>query len=580
MTVASPPSPPAEPLASPPPEDGPDPALPLDDPIAIARDVFGWSELRPGQAAAIDSVVAGADTVVVLPTGAGKSAIYQIAGRLRGGLTVVVSPLLALQQDQVHSLTDRDLQAAALSSRLSARARRTLLDRLAGTGTPVDYLFVAPEQLADDDVVERLAAAAPGLFVVDEAHCIAAWGHDFRPDYLHLGAVARRLGRPPVLALTATASPPVRQEIARRLGLRDPVIEVGGFDRPNLHLSVRQHVEADDRDAAVLDDVGRLTGPGIVYTATRRSADELGRRLADTGRTVAVYHAGKSAADRARVETAFRSGDVDVLVATVAFGMGVDKPDIRYVLHAALADSPDAYYQEIGRAGRDGERATVRLHYRAADLGLRRFFASAGADEKTWRAVHARLRTDGPVTSLRDLARKVDRPERQVTRAISLLQDAGIVRRTGRRIALVASPTAAEAVAAATALIEQRAEIDRTRIEMMRGYAETTDCRGRRLLAYFGDSAAGPCGHCDNCDDRSSPDHPDRSDRQESPAADGPYPPQSRVRHPEFGSGLVMDIEDGRLTVLFDDHGYRVLGLSAVLEHGLLTPDGGDGRLG
>lgn len=551
-----------------------DPALPEDNPIAVAREVFGWSDLRPGQAAAVDAVVAGADTVAVLPTGAGKSAIYQIGGRLRGGLTVVVSPLLALQQDQVESLTDRELAAAALNSRLSTRARRDLLDRLAGQGPPMEYLFVAPEQLADDETVTRLAAARPVLFVVDEAHCVASWGHDFRPDYLRLGEVAERLGRPPVLALTATASPPVRREIVERLGLRDPVIEIGGFDRPNLHLSVAHHVEVDDRDAAVIADVAELPGPGIVYTATRRAADELGERLRDTGRRVAVYHAGRSAKDRATVENAFHDGDVDVLVATVAFGMGVDKPDIRYVLHAAVADSPDSYYQEIGRAGRDGQPATIRLHYRAADLGLRRFFAAAGTDEKTWRAVHRRLREHGPAGSIRTLAAAIGRPERRVTRAVSLLQDAGAVRRTGRRITLVGSPTAGDVVAAATALIERREEIDRTRIEMMRGYAESTDCRGRRLVAYFGDDPGGPCGHCDNCARDDGDPVPERlaPDATGPENRDTPFPPGSRVVHPEFGPGQVLDLEDGRLTVLFDDHGYRVLDQAAVLDHRLLVP--------
>jgi ATP-dependent DNA helicase RecQ len=325
----------------------------------------------------------------VLPTGWGKSAIYQLAALLIPGPTVVVSPLIALQRDQVRSLLANDVTAAEANSQMGAADRRRALDHLASGD--VEFVFLAPEQLAKEEVVAEISAARPSLFVVDEAHCISAWGHDFRPDYLGLASVVAAVGRPPVLALTATAAPPVREEIVERLELRDAVLVVRGFDRPNISLSVERFVDAADKRAAAVERAATTQGAGIVYVATRRSAEEVAEALQSRRVAAAPYHAGLPAAERNATQAAFTEGDVRVIVATTAFGMGIDKPDVRFVHHHDAAESLDAYYQEIGRAGRDGDPAEAVLFYRPEDLGVRRFFASGGDDETRRRVERSRV---------------------------------------------------------------------------------------------------------------------------------------------------------------------------------------------
>jgi ATP-dependent DNA helicase RecQ len=352
----------------------------------VARDLLGYEDFRPGQERAMQAVLAGRDTLAVLPSGAGKSAVYQVAGPLVDGPVLVVSPLIALQRDQVQRLEDvPELgRAAMLNSGLSAGDQRAALEGLAD-GT-VRYLFLAPEQLTKPEVVEAIAGAGPALFVVDEAHCVSAWGHDFRPDYLRLGGVVEQLGHPTVLALTATAAPPVRAEIVERLGMTDPEVVVAGFDRPEIRLEVEQHADAHAKDAAVLDrvlaEVGEGRVPGIVYSATRRGTEDIAAALADRGLRAAAYHAGLRKSEREETQRAFMEDDLDVVVATTAFGMGIDKPDTRFVVHAEPADSVDSYYQEIGRAGRDGEPALALLVSRQEDLGIRKFFAAGVPGEE------------------------------------------------------------------------------------------------------------------------------------------------------------------------------------------------------
>lgn len=537
-------------------------AADYDDAIgAAARDRLGFASLWPGQREAVTAVVAGRDTLAVLPTGGGKSAIYQLAGTLIDGPTVVVSPLIALQHDQVRAIDESDLDpAAALNSTLSASERE---EHVSALGDRVEFVFLAPEQLTRPDTLEDLRAAEPSLLVVDEAHCISDWGHDFRPDYLRLGAVVDALGHPPVLALTATAAPPVRHEIVRRLRLADPKVIVRGFDRPNIRLAVeRYHDEQRQRDA-LLGAVRSATTPGIVYVATRAAAEDVAGDLRVAGVDALAYHAGMADSDREHAHAAFLSGEADVIVATPAFGMGIDKPDVRFVFHAHIPDSLDSYYQEVGRAGRDGDAAAGLLFYRQEDLGLRRFFAGAGqVDEQTLAVVAEAI--DRGTHHLDELADQLDASPTKLAIALSRLEDAGAVRISadGGLVVTEARGGLCRAASAAADAGEARQHYEQSRIEMIRGYAETEQCRGRYLLNYYGEELGRVCGHCDNC--RTS------ADAEEVPDV-VPWPLQARVEHPKWGIGTVVRTEPDRVVVVFDDAGYRTLALDVVEDRDLLA---------
>ncbi|TFV67834.1 UNVERIFIED_ORG: ATP-dependent DNA helicase RecQ [Bacillus sp. AZ43] len=545
-----------------------------------ARDVLGYEEFRPGQEAAMQSVVGGRDTLAVLPSGAGKTAVYQVAGQLLDGPVVVVSPLIALQRDQVERLTeleDRAGRAAQLNSTMSAGDQREVLESL-GDGT-VRFVFLAPEQLAKPEVVDAIAEAGPALFVVDEAHCVSAWGHDFRPDYLRLGGVIEQLGHPTVLALTATAAPPVRAEIVERLDMREPQVVVAGFDRPEIRLEVDHHADARAKELGVLDrvltELGEGRGPGIVYSATRKGTEEIASELADRGLRARHYHAGLNKADREDTQRAWMEDELDVVVATTAFGMGIDKPDTRFVIHAEPADSLDSYYQEIGRAGRDGEPALAVLVYRQEDLGLRRFFAAGAPAEEELQQVAGLVQAaaaagieDG--VDVKDLREETGRAATPLARDLNLLEQvsAVVLDEDGAAHPADGAPSPGDAAAAARELAEHHERVDQSRVEMMRGYAETTECRRQFLLGYFGEQLDEPCGNCDNCSAGTA---------QESPAVDDqdtPFPVETAVEHSEWGPGVVMRVEDDRITVLFDEVGYKTLGLAAVEANDLLRTRG------
>ncbi len=546
----------------------------------VAAEGFGFAGLRDGQLEAMRAIVEGRDTLCVLPTGGGKSAVYQIPALLRDGPTIVVSPLIALQRDQVRGLSDRlsgllGEPAVAANSDAGAAARQAAFDAVRQGRT--EFLFLAPEQLAREDVRAALREARPSLFVVDEAHCIASWGHGFRPDYLLLGQVIEDLGRPTVVALTATAAPPVRREIRERLRMRDEVEVVRGFDRPEIFLSVASFTDDDEKRARLVERIAAETKPALVYAATRRGTEELAEELAGLGLSVHAYHAGLRAAVRREVEADFAADRCDVVVATTAFGMGIDKPNVRAVIHADVADSIDSYYQEIGRAGRDGEAAVACLFYRPEDLGLRRFFASGKVDEIALQRVATLLgHAEGPVTP-KELAAAADLRDTALTRLVDLLACADVVtvRDDGRVAARADAPEPQEAARRAVAVAESRVEIERSRVEMMRAYAETRDCRRVFLLTYFGEPTSGPCGNCDTCltglpEQRQAEQARANQRRAETGEDEAPFPAGCAVRHVSWGSGQVVRAEDDRITVLFDDVGYRTLSVAAVRERHLL----------
>ncbi len=458
----------------------------MQDIVQLAREKLGFQELRPGQEEAVRAVTEGRDTLVVMTTGSGKSAIYQIAGWVIEGATLVISPLISLQRDQIENIEgEQPGEAAAIDASVSETRREERLGELADE--EIEFLFLAPEQLAREETVARLAEANVSLLVVDEAHCISEWGHDFRPDYLRIGDVAERLGSPTVLALTATAAPPVRDEILERLNMRDPELIVRGFDRPNIRLEVDRHHDDRAKRRALLERVEALGGPGIVYAATRETAEEVADALAERGLRALAYHAGLSGGRRDEAHEAFMEDRLDVIVATTAFGMGVDKPNVRFVFHNEPSESVDSYYQEIGRAGRDGEPAEAVLFYRTEDLGLRRFFAGGGDDEA-------------------------------------------------------------------------RRAFNKSRVELMRGYAEHDHCRRAFILSYFGEEAAEECGNCDNCE----------AGHGRAETGERPFEVGAGVRHGEWGEGVVQRYDGDQVAILFEEVGYKTLSVELVTERGLL----------
>ena len=532
-----------------------------------AREVFGWASLRDGQEEAVAALLDGRDVIAVLPTGAGKSAVYQLAGAMLPGTTIVVSPLIALQADQLAALADAPAApaAVAVNSTLGDRAVEDAWDAL--TSGDARYVFLSPEQLAKEDVRDRLRSLDVALLTVDEAHCVASWGHDFRPDYLRLDAVRRDLGSPPTVALTATGADPVRREIAERLALHDPLVVVREVDRPNISLDVVRETSAESKRDGVADLVGALAPPGLLYTATRRETEEYAAALRDAGLRAAAYHAGLSAGDRSRVHERFLADELDVVVATNAFGMGIDKPNVRFVVHASVPESLDAYYQEVGRAGRDGQPAQATLFYRPEDLGLRKYFVARSADEDRLAAVYAAIAaSDSPLPS-RAIGQIAGVSTRAATGLVNLLVEGGAVRVTRRGAAARDGMTAKTAARAAADASERRARIEESRLEVMRRYAETRDCRRRVLLGYFGDQPAEPCGNCDTC--RSGTAH-------EASAAErsGRFAVGEAVDHVEWGRGSVVDVDDDRMTVFFAEQGYKVLALEAVEQSAIVTPVG------
>ena len=524
----------------------------------VARQRFGIERFRPGQPELLRAVFEGRDVLGILPTGAGKSLSYQLPALFLPRPVVVVSPLISLMQDQHDKLAEYDIDAAKVNSALSESEEREAAVEIRN-GEP-EIVFVTPERLENADYLRVLAEGGVSLFVVDEAHCLSQWGHDFRPAYLGLRDAIRALGRPPVLALTATATPRVVRDILQELDVRGAEVVNTGIQRPNLVFEVVPTVNDDAKRARLLRILDETPGVGIVYVATVREAEALTDWLDAAGVVVARYHGRLPKKDREEIHRRFMTDAYRVIVATNAFGLGIDKPDVRFVVHYHVPDSIEAYYQEAGRAGRDGEPARAVLLYRVEDSAIQRYFIGGKYPRpEESAAVWQALTTLGDLQSRAAvppgvLAAAVGVAERKLRVIVAQLSRAGVVERRGGGVRLVQAFASPDELQAFLSAYEARRRDDRERLELIMRYAQATDCRVRFIARYFAEPLERDCGRCDNCRARAAgrlerPVAPPR--RPAAPAPPAPFRPGEPVAHRTFGRGEVTGVDVEGVTVVF-----------------------------
>ena len=507
-----------------------DPFAPLaGDPDEALTDIFGFPSFRPGQREVIDAVVDGEDTIVVMPTGSGKSLCYMLPACVTPGLVIAVSPLIALMKDQTDALEEFGIPATFINSSLPWPEQRRRLDAIRLGAYKL--VLVAPERFRNDAFMRAISGLPIGIFAIDEAHCISAWGHDFRPDYLNLGAVRKTLGEPTTLALTATATTEVQKDMALQLDLEAPKVVVSGFERPNLFFEVysaRRRAEKFARLEAAVNQVEE--GSILVYCATRKQVNRVSDKLREGGHHPAIYHAGLSDQKRDEIQDAFMAGDAPLLVATNAFGMGVDKSDVRLIVHFNIPGSVEAYYQEAGRAGRDSEDAHYLLLYNRNDLRIHEFFIeNSFPDPSVVKGVWSQLQRHGTGTHHLDaemLADHLNRGGRSrdkihpwaVESALRLLQRGGHIEfgvRSSMPWIAVQDLARERDLRVDWEDLKTRRQIEERHLDQATRYATGSSCRQDYLVRYFSESLGSKdgCGHCDMC--CGVPDYGGPSQRQE-----------------------------------------------------------------
>lgn len=458
---------------------------------------FGLNGFRPGQEDAIRGLVEGRDVMGIMPTGAGKSLIYQLTAFELPGVTVVVSPLLALMRDQEQKLRRTGVVAARLDSTLTTKETNKTLDDIEEGKRKI--IYVTPERAASGRLEEELGGQKVSLFVVDEAHCVSEWGHDFRPSYLFLQRAIDQLGRPPVCALTATATPSVADDIIRQLGLRDPLRIHTGFDRPSLAFEVRETSDEKAQVKRLLRLIRKVQGSVIIYCSTIRTVEAIAGALPVLGLKVGMYHGKMPKADRDSAQLAFMRNSPRIMVATNAFGLGVDKPDIRAVIHYNLPGSLEAYYQEAGRAGRDGRPSRCILLYNPQDEQVQEFFVSGKYPTKSdvmqvWQALN------NGADNLRELALAASVSQAKTRVVLNIFKELELVSEGANNVFTPSGKETDElTLGRAAESYRRRREGDRDRLAATIGFAHSTRCRIQLLLEYFGEKSPPLCKRCDNC---------------------------------------------------------------------------------
>jgi ATP-dependent DNA helicase RecQ len=469
--------------------------------------VFGLDAFRPGQQEIIGAILAGRDTLGIMPTGAGKSLCYQIPALLLHGTTLVISPLISLMKDQTDKLVEMGLAASALNSTLTVSEESAHLERIADERA--EFVLVTPERLVTTEFREMLAALTVDLVVVDEAHCVSQWGHDFRPAYLEIKEAIQSLGsrrrRPPVLALTATAPEQTLASIVSELGMNRPEVVNTGVYRPNLHYEVVRTVNEPQKRERLVQLLSDSDGTGIVYASTVKQVDLLEALLSGLGFRVARYHGRMTARQRHDAQERFMAGDVQAMIATNAFGMGIDKGDIRWVVHYNMPASLEAYYQESGRAGRDNGASRCILFYQLEDRRTQLYFMGGrypgAADVRAVYDALQRLGAAGQPVPAADVTGAVDGVATTKVRVVlSLLNQLQVTKTTRAGVRLLAAAVSGGTLDAMAAAYQERQTADREKLEAVMRYGQSAGCRWVQLLEYFGETAGWErCNHCDNC---------------------------------------------------------------------------------